>query len=289
MLTSLLQVIGLVEKPIKKQDVLKTLDNTWSAIGEDLLPALDSIIKNKDIKKIANDKYLKGVLQACNIKTANNIDGLSKIKETFVIIHGAYKDLKSTISKYLSEYLSDTSLTARDAAIVRILTDCHSMTAYLLDLLYYVCITDNETDLSKKKIEEIKKGVGSFSNLYKKYSTDFNKLVKELKEVSTHVIVDKDKTSIIGVLLNQTGKELSLPVDANFINNPVYHIRMWWIDREIRKYESLKLRKQMVELKIMELKARQNHENHDKITKQLEYYEEKLSSVEYDIRKIENN
>lgn len=289
MLNSLLQVIGLVDKPIKKQDVLKTLDHTWSAIGEDLLPAIDAVIKNKDIKKIGNDKYLKGVLQACNIKTSNNLDGLSKIKDTFVTIHGAYKDLKNTISKYLSEFIADTSLTARDAAILRVLTDCHSMTAYLLDLIYYVCITDNETDLSKKKIEEIKKGVGPFSNLYKKYSTDFNKLVKELKEVSTHAIVDKNKTSIIGVLLNQTGKELSLPTDDNFINNPIYHIRMYFVDREIRKYESLKLRKQMVELKIMELKARQNNENHEKISKQLEYFEEKLSSVEYDIRKIENN
>jgi hypothetical protein len=62
---------------------------------------------------------------------------------------------------------------------------------------------------------------------------------------------------------------------------------MWLVDREMDKYESLKDTKKLIELRINELKLKERETRDPKLEKQIEYYEDKLASIEYEIKNIE--
>ena len=62
---------------------------------------------------------------------------------------------------------------------------------------------------------------------------------------------------------------------------------MWLIDRDIAKLEALKDKKRLIELRIMELKIEEKSGEDGDLSKQIEYYEDKLANIEYKIEKLE--
>ena len=76
---------------------------------------------------------------------------------------------------------------------------------------------------------------------------------------------------------------------TNFTGNPIYHFRKFLVDLELKKLESLKDRKRLIELKLTELKQKQQGNPDDpKLKKQIEYYENKLEQIEHKIDVIVN-
>ena len=75
---------------------------------------------------------------------------------------------------------------------------------------------------------------------------------------------------------------------SNFVGNPIYHMLKLLADFEVNRYQSLKDRKKYLELKIMELKMKQNGEDSEKVRKMLDYYEKELAKTEAKIKAIES-
>lgn len=75
-------------------------------------------------------------------------------------------------------------------------------------------------------------------------------------------------------------------IAKSFIGNPIYHLRMMMVDFEVMKFEGLKEKRRLLELKIIELKNR--GVDNPKIKKQVNYYEDKLNKLNLKIDHIVN-
>lgn len=289
MLNSIKALIDSLNSTISRKDVIKHLELMFQSISEDVIPSLEQLEDGVD--NIEKDKLakLKNLAAVAGIKYKDNKDLVNKIKLSFINIQKEYSTLSDLVNKELNEIVTNKTITAKDAVILRVISDIGAMNSYVLDFSYYLLINDKETNLPKYKLKTITDGISTFASLYKVYGDNIHKLLQDVYKTSDNQLDVNDESEMTGIMLSKTGKLVNLPQANGFINNPIYHIRLWLTDREINKYEALKDKKRLIELKVLELKLKQSNSNEPGLSKQIEYYEEKLSKTEHAIERIEQN
>ena len=290
MVQTLVNYVRGMNHTVKKEELVKNLENTLGALNDDVIPMLDNMVKNGDLDVIKNSPIMNSIKYSSGIKSKDNKELLSKIKGIVVNISKSGKNLEKVVSDHLSEVVTDKTATVKDGAILKMVSDITSLAMFLMDFGYLVLIEgkSENTDLPKIKLQQIKDGVPTFAAILKSYSKDFNKSVNELAKLpSNSLYIDDSKVSMLEKIVSKFSRSIPLPNTDGFVNNPIYHFRMWLADRDVAKYESLKEKKKLIELKVLELKTKQDGEDNPKLSKQIEYYENKLSSMEYEIKEFE--
>lgn len=289
MITSLKQLINNMHHTFTKDDVIKTTEQIFANLNNEVIPTLETLI-NSDVKKLQESGLLKLVITQSGIRAKDNRDGLVKIKGAFVVVNKEYNNVIKLLNNELNDNITDKSITAKEAAILKMINDIGALSAYMFDLMYLVLLGTDETSYPKIKLTKIKENLGTFTEAFKVYNNNYPKLIKTLGKVSNETInINDGKDSHYDLLLSKTGKLVNLPIAKGFVGNPIYHVRMWLLDRDIKKYESQKDKKRLIELKLTELKLEESHQSNEKLKKQIAYYEDKLSDIEYDIEQFEND
>jgi len=287
MLKSLMNYATSITHTIRKADVIKSLDHIFANIDDSVIPTLNALGDEKSLSTIEKSNILKTINRSAGLKAKDNAQVFSKIRSMFSEIQSNKSALYHIVEHDLSDFIMGDVTNARDAAILKVVNDIGGMSLYVMDVNYYVLLDGGETNYPKIKTDNINKQLPSFIASLKFYQSGFSGLIKDLPRVAdVNIDVDENKTSMLESLLSKKGKTLALPM-SGFTNNPIYHIRMWWVDKEIEKYESLKDKRSLVELKLKELKIRERNESDKGLRKQIEYYEDKLSNIEYEIKNIE--
>lgn len=289
MIDSLYAMLNGLHHTTKKEDVLETLEVIMSGISETVIPSLDMLINDPKSTNEISDSILNILSQTGDIKHRNNVDIFSGIKETMITILNSKADIVDLIQNELSDYVTDTNPKAKDLAILRLINDIGSISLYLPDFIYMLIMDDKDTDIPAVRIKEIRGNAGSFAEMYKAYSG--NKLevvIEDITKIGDIEIDLKVSKSITGVALSRAGKLVKFPLINNFINNPIYHVRMLMVDWEMKRYEALKDKKRLIELRLLELKLKQNNEDSAELRKQVQYYEDKISTIEYKLAKIKD-
>ena len=289
MIAKLIETIQSFVYSTRKEVAYEFLDRLMINMKEELLPSLDSIIASKNLDVIKKNTLFTKIYKNCNIVASDNYKALEKYRECFVFIASQHSALKTLIDRGMQDTLVNKTMNAKSAAIVKVLQDLASMNSYMLDLLYFLILDEKLTNLPKIKLKRIKEDIPKFTEMFKVYGFKLKTIIEEIHKVSEEPLPeDKTRIDVIDALLNNTGKLVDLPV-SGFVNNPIYHFRMWLVDRDVKKYESLKEKKQLIELRLMELKLEQEDDSDPNLTKQVKYYEEKLADIEYSIEKFEKN
>lgn len=290
MLNSIIELVKGMHHTIKKEDVLKTTEFVFSNLNNEVIPTLDNLMQVKNLEQIVDTNIFSMISRSADIKSKDARDAVKKLKNGFVGINKSYKQVVGLIEDELSDVVTNKTVTAKDAAILRMVNDIGAMNNFVMDLSYLVIMNKEETNLPKFKMKTVKNNINGFGNAFQAYGDKFSSTLKDMSKISSTLIsISEGKESFLGLNLKKTGKTVDLPMANGFINNPIYHIRMWLVDREVEKYESLKDKKRLVELRLMELKLEESNESDPKLRKQIEYYEDKLSKIEYSIEKIEND
>ena len=290
MINNLINYVKTVFHTIKKEDVVKNLDDITTAIKEEVIPTLDVVIKNSDLEVINKSKYVKSLMITSDIKAKDGRDLFVKIKGIFVNINKSLSNLETLVVDELPDIVSDKTITVKDAAILKTISDIGNMALYASDFAYFVIIDGdpNNTEFPKKKINDILHNLPTYGSMLKIYGNNFNKTIENIKKLpDIKLTLDNKKANMLEKIVSKDAKLVDTPIASGFNYNPIYHVRMWLVDVEMLKYERLKDKKKLIELKLMELKLKAKNESNDKLTKQIEYYEEKLAKIEYKISKIE--
>ena len=288
MLKELFDFKSSIDKSIKKEDVLKNFRNTLITIEQEVIPSYDAMIKNEKSLSLLKSN---GFINKLGILTGFNKKALEGTRDFFNNILKNEQKIAKLIKKDLSDFVTPTMATARDVAILKMLSDISSATIFSLDYNYFILLNGgkNETNLPKIKLSMIEQNLKPFASIIKNYS-DLTKTINGLGKISKLSLhINDGKKSMLENLIMRDGSRVSLPDTNGFIGNPIYHIRIWFVDREMDKYESLKDKKRLIELKLMELRMEEEGENNPKLRKQIEYWEDELSKKEYAIKQIEED
>jgi hypothetical protein len=290
MLNKLKSFIGMIHHTVKKEDVIKYMENTINTTSNEVIPVLEKLISSYQLDSISNNDILNNIGVAIDIKFKDNKDVLMSLKTGFVNIVKAESKIENAIEKNMKDIITNKTITAREIAIMKIITDISSMNIYILDLLYKSLLENPKDELTKKELKNIENGMYSFTTSFKTYGDKFTTLLKDIYKVSNDIInIDDSDLVMVDTMLSKNGKKIFLPSTNGFVYNPIYHIRIWYIDREMDKYENLKFKKRRLEAKITELELKQRNENSTKLANQIEYYNDQITKVSHKIEKIENN
>jgi len=73
---------------------------------------------------------------------------------------------------------------------------------------------------------------------------------------------------------------------VGFLGNPIYHLRIFLTDLELNKLDRLKDQRQLLELKLNELKNQETNDDDPRIREQIKYYEKRLAALNERIETI---
>ena len=291
MLSEILSIFGSFTGAMKKEAVQEYTDFLYTSINDEVLPTFTTILADKTLDVISKNVTLKNFAQMADLKTTNNYKTLEKMEDLFKTISKTQKQVKDLVNKHCSEVITNKDLKAKDAAIVKFLTDLYTLTSYTLDFLYFIIVDEKHSELPKIKFKKIREGLPNYITLFKAYSKFYTTMLEDIAAIDDETLktdLDVVQQQMKEMILAKKSKLVSFPL-SNFIGNPIYHIRMWRVDKEIEKLEALKTKKQLVELKITELRLEKDGGKDKNLSKQIKYYEDKLAGIEYKIEKIEKN
>ena len=291
MLSEILSIFGSFTGAMKKEAVQEYTDFLYTSINDEVLPTFTTILADKTLDVISKNVTLKNFAQMADLKTTNNYKTLEKMEDLFKTISKTQKQVKDLVNKHCSEVITNKAMKTKDAAIVKFLTDLYTLTSYTLDFLYFVIVDEKHSELPRIKFKKIREGLPNYITLFKAYSKFYATMLEDIAAIDDETLktdLDVVQQQMKEMILAKKSKLVSFPL-SNFIGNPIYHIRMWRVDKEIEKLEALKTKKQLVELKITELRLEKDGGRDKNLSKQIKYYEDKLAGIEYKIEKIEKN
>lgn len=275
---------------LKKGNVTQTLDYTLDNIRNNIIPILDSMTANKILTILKANPRLSKFGKDCEFKGSNPYSILEELKKFFNRVLNESGKLQDSINRYLSATMSSKAVTARDGAILRIVSDLSSISLYTLDFLHLSLVGNGKNNFPKAHIQSVDSGYVPYCSLIRHYNKELEKNIAGLKEVSLENINFTGDDSVLDTFFKNTGKSINLPV-TGFVGNPLYHFRMWIADREHQKYEKNKEEKRLLELRLLALQAEKDKDGVDlnKLNKQIEYYEDTISNIEFKISQYEKS
>lgn len=289
MFSTILEAVTPKFTSLNKKAVLKSKTFLFNSLENEVLPALDVFISS-NIKALSKNKFLSNSFSLMGIKSSNSLDGVKELRDMFQDIM-SYEQKMDKLILNMNNVLLDKNTSLKDGTIVRVIEDLTFMSLYVLDFLYYSILDESDTNFTKKKIEVIKNELPEFIKLVKYYNKNIKNILDEILELPDVPvsISQTDSSSMLDTFLKKIKKISFIPTANGFVGNPIYHFRMWLVDREIRKYEALKDRKEALELRLMELRYQESGSTDENIKERIAYFEEKISKIEYEIAKIEKD
>ena len=296
MITEIKQYIREMRGITKRDDVLKTVSNSIVNINKSVIPTISKVSEfySKHSVDIDRVKVAKDLNNYSGINGKDIPEMLKDMKRIYTDIGKSEATLNKLVMDNFTDLISNGNLTAREVAILKSIDDISDMGMYVMDYLYLLVnrhpdLKDEEVDkgyLIRVKVNEIYRGLYPFASTLKAYR-DFPKYLKDLAQVADVNVREDSNETLLRSSLSKLGKIVTLPNVKGFRGNPIYHFRMWLVDRDVKRLENLKDKQKMTELKIMELKSKADGSENPRLTKQIEYYEKKLALIEYKIRKEE--
>ena len=276
----------------KQSNVIETVLAVDNSITNNILPVLNNVLE-LDKGVLNKNKTLTAINKLSNTRFTDNVDLINKIKEFFLEIQDNKDTLIANIKSNCPSVITVKTLTCKQAATLKVVNDLTSMSLFVLDLVnaFLALETGNGTsNLSKAQLASLDACSRDFVAVFDSYYKKLNKLIKDLKDVSAELINQSESDTTNNIISSTNGKQVDLPSDTNgFLGNPIYHIRMWFVERSLAKLQILEDKKKLIELRIQQIRANEKNLPDEQIAKMINYYEEELSNIEYKITKIKED
>jgi len=281
-------VSGNPNQVVTKEEVRSGAELLLTSVQHDIIPAIKTSLKSKEFFQSPNTHILSNVGESLRLSSDKPEDTLKALLKFFEEVSSEAATITELVDTQMSDKMFLSMATAQELTIMRLVSDLSSVSLYMLDMLYYVTLTE-DTAYPKIKLIELKSGISNFTSIVRVYIKDFSHYVKSLNKVAKSPIEERAPRSMVDKFLAAHGVFVNMPTTNGFTNNPIYHIRIWLVDRDVRKYEALKDKKKLLELKLLNLKMEKSGHHDGKTKKQIEYYEEKVAGIEKDIKDTEED
>lgn len=280
---------SLSSSDVKKKNILTIIDNMETTISESIVPVLASVndVKHDNVTK--ND-IVERFAKSFKLKNTKSKDIFKEFNVFFTDLLEVLPKLKDSVNKYFPDLVSRKTITCRDAAYLKTVYDLNGMVTFFPDFLYYTLCGGKSENLPNKIFTDINAQAPVFGTLYNTYSKSLEDTINKLKDVSDDEYTEGND-ELLEQLFTKNSANIKLPVSSGFIGNPLYHFFMIWEDFLNTRYNANKETKRLLELKVQELKFKEQSSTGpelDKIKRQIEYYEELVAEYTYKINKYKN-
>ena len=277
---------------IKKQNISETLDSVMTNINDAVLPSLVDIenLSKEELSELTKSKYFVIMKNVSKVNKSGE-DYFKNIKKLFETISNNESKLKQAVNK-LNPTISSVSVKVHDAVVTKLVSDICFLTFFTLDFINIIVTTKEDiVHLPKYKVKAIDDNLSEYLDCLNKYNDIEKDLIDKLPTVPNTELNLSD-VSLVGFVTSALARSVSLlPLTDGFVGNPIYHIRLWRLDKQHEKYEANQARRQVISLKLADLKYRLSSSGNGdaSLQKQIDFYEKQLSNTEYEIIKYEQD
>ena len=293
MLSDVIDYFKDIYTSFTKDNTLKAVSQLATALSNDVIPALVMLDSNSNLEVIKRSVLLSNINKLAKLGAKDNIELVSILLERFKVYEKKCQDLEELVENNLSKYTANTGTSLKDITILKVIEDISDMTLYTLDIIDYVLLNGGDSDnYPAAKIKYIKEGIYSYVKLLDYYTREkLTSIIRTIPKLSDKAVdIQNSKKSMVMTLFGKMDNDVdNLPING-FIGNPIYHIRLYMVDKEIEKYKILKDKNKLIELRILELKAKEQNAS-DEEKRRLEtaigYHTKMLLGQERSLEKVE--
>lgn len=250
-------------------------------IENGILPILDNYQdpKNKAIlDNLKNSNTFKIIKEGLKVNDPSKL--LVELEVYFKDILTNQSKIVSSINTILSDSVNEKTITFKQYEMMNYIDDMYSNTYFATELLYILIRDEKNSMLSQKQVIKLLKQLPSFK-LKVLNKVTVKEALATIANSSSESIYDRNSADAPDSI-KMSGIKVS-----NFIGNPIFSFRKWLVDKDIDKAKALEDTKNLIELRLLELRNQAAGESDNEgLRKQIEYYEDKLAEVDSKISKL---
>lgn len=250
-------------------------------IENGILPILDNYQdpKNKVIlDNLKNSNTFKIIKEGLKVNDPSKL--LVELEVYFKDILTNQSKIVSSINTILSDSVNEKTITFKQYEMMNYIDDMYSNTYFTTELLYILIRDEKNSMLSQKQVIKLLKQLPSFK-LKVLNKVTVKDALASIGNSSSESIYDRNSADAPDSI-KMSGIKVS-----NFIGNPIFSFRKWLVDKDIDKAKALEDTKNLIELRLLELRNQAAGESDNEgLRKQIEYYEDKLAEVDSKISKL---
>lgn len=285
MLTELWNEITSIFTTDKFARIKSKTEATFTAvvyeIENGILPILDNYQdpKNKVIlDNLKNSNTFKIIKEGLKVNDPSKL--LVELEVYFKDILTNQSKIVSSINTMLSDSVNEKTITFKQYEMMNYIDDMYSNTYFTTELLYILIRDEKNSMLSQKQVIKLLKQLPSFK-LKVLNKVTVKDALATIANSSSESIYDRNSADAPDSI-KMSGIKVS-----NFIGNPIFSFRKWLVDKDIDKAKALEDTKNLIELRLLELRNQAAGESDNEgLRKQIEYYEDKLAEVDSKISKL---
>ena len=285
MLTELWNEITSIFTSDKFARIKSKTEATFTAVVYEIengvLPILDNYQdpKNKAIlDNLKNSNTFKIIKEGLKVNDPSKL--LVELEVYFKDILTNQSKIVSSINTILSDSVNEKTITFKQYEMMNYIDDMYSNTYFTTELLYILIRDEKNSMLSQKQVIKLLKQLPNFKLKVLNKVTVKDELAS-IANSSAESIYDRNSADAPDSI-KMSGIKVS-----NFIGNPIFSFRKWLVDKDIDKAKALEDTKNLIELRLLELRNQAAGESDNEgLRKQIEYYEDKLAEVDSKISKI---
>lgn len=285
MLTELWNEITSIFTTDKFARIKSKTEATFTAvvyeIENGILPILDNYQdpKNKAIlDNLKNSNTFKIIKEGLKVNDPSKL--LVELEVYFKDILTNQSKIVSSINTILSDSVNEKTITFKQYEMMNYVDDMYSNTYFTTELLYILIRDEKNSMLSQKQVIKLLKQLPSFK-LKVLNKVTVKDALATIANSSAESIYDRNSADAPDSI-KMSGIKVS-----NFIGNPIFSFRKWLVDKDIDKAKALEDTKNLIELRLLELRNQAAGESDNEgLRKQIEYYEDKLAEVDSKISKL---
>lgn len=250
-------------------------------IENGILPILDNYQdpKNKAIlDNLKNSNTFKIIKEGLKVNDPSKL--LVELEVYFKDILTNQSKIVSSINTILSDSVNEKTITFKQYEMMNYIDDMYSNTYFTTELLYILIRDEKNSMLSQKQVIKLLKQLPNFK-LKVLNKVTVKDALASISNSSAESIYDRNSADAPDSI-KMSGIKVS-----NFIGNPIFSFRKWLVDKDIDKAKALEDTKNLIELRLLELRNQAAGESDNEgLRKQIEYYEDKLAEVDSKISKL---
>ena len=285
MLTELWDEITSIFTTDKFARIKSKTEATFTAvvyeIENGILPILDNYQdpKNKAIlDNLKNSNTFKIIKEGLKVNDPSKL--LVELEVYFKDILTNQSKIVSSINTILSDSVNEKTITFKQYEMMNYVDDMYSNTYFTTELLYILIRDEKNSMLSQKQVIKLLKQLPNFK-LKVLNKVTVKDALASIASSSAESIYDRNSADAPDSV-KMSGIKVS-----NFIGNPIFSFRKWLVDKDIDKAKALEDTKNLIELRLLELRNQAAGESDNEgLRKQIEYYEDKLAEVDSKISKL---
>lgn len=296
-MSALFNFVKSLNPRIRKSDAQSEIETTIKELREYTLPMARTLSEQHKVVPFKSSFY-----KVFEANVYDHVKFSNKGTNLWLNISGALNNVlenaevtKKLINDVLQEDTLRDGVTARVAHVLRFAGALSFVSRYITEVADYILSQEavalgDEDSTAPAQAKYLKDNIEKFARLLADTSIPPKDFQRMMADIPDAYVSEKDASTVMSMF---TSKQLDpftkMAGMSNWINSPVFVIRMMWETYQAERYHAAKDRKAMLELRLIHLQNRQQNENNPRLQREIEGLEARIRKYEQKIRKIEES